>query len=185
MTRLRTSQIIAFFALTALMIGLAGLSRLLPHPPNFAPIAAIALFAASLTRSSAAGFAIAALALIVSDAAIGFYDWRVMAAVYFAYALPALLGRGVTPDRIAPVRTGVFALAASVSFFLVTNFAVWAFGGLYPITAAGLGAAYTNALPFFKYTLAGDLFWTAALFGAWAGLRRILPERAPCAYRRI
>lgn len=177
-------KIIALLALASLLIGLAGLARLLPHPPNFAPIAAIALFAASLTRSSAAGFAIAALALVLSDAAIGFYDWRVMAAVYFAFALPAVLGRRLAPGRIAPLRTGAFALAASVSFFLITNFAVWAFGGLYPATAEGLGAAYTNALPFFKYTLAGDLFWTAALFGGWAGLRRILPERAQGAYRR-
>lgn len=172
------SKLASYAALAATLIAFAAMARLLPHPPNFTPVAAIALFAACVTRSSAAGLAIAAAAMVVSDLSIGFYDWRVMAAVYFAFALPALLGRTLPAGRLAPARTGAFALAASVWFFLVTNAAVWAFGPLYPTTAAGLGAAYTSALPFFKYTLAGDLAWTAALFGGWAALRRAVPATA-------
>ena len=70
---------------------------------------------------------------------------------------------------------GGAALGASVLFFVFTNLAVWAVGGLYPLTAAGLAEAFAAAIPFFAPTLAGDVFYTAVLFGGFALAERSLP----------
>ena len=72
------------------------------------------------------------------------------------------------------------SVASSVLFFIVTNFGTWATGELYPPTLAGLTACYVAAIPFFQNTLAGDLFFSALLFGGFALLERRVPMlRAP------
>jgi hypothetical protein len=68
-------------------------------------------------------------------------------------------------------------LACSLMFFVTTNFAVWAFSGIYSLDMAGLVQCYVAGLPFLKHTVAGDLFWTAVLFGgAWLLTRRSQPS---------
>lgn len=151
-------------SIVAALVGLVVVARLVPHAPNFTPVAACALFAASILRVRALSLLVPILGLLLGDALHGFYDWRMMAVVYAALALPACAGclshklRG--PSMVVPVM-----LASSVGFFLITNFAVWAFGTLYAPDMAGLVTCFTAALPFLKYTIAGDLFWAAALFG--------------------
>lgn len=150
----------------ALIIFAAGL-RLAPHAPNFAPVGAVALFAgAVLSRRYA--LPVVLLTMLASDAVIGFYAWPIMVSVYASFAAIAALGlwtrRG--PARFA--KTAVAAASGSVLFFAVTNFAVWCFSGMYPQTARGLLAAYAMAVPFFKNTLAGDLFYSGLLFGLFA-----------------
>ena len=69
-------------------------------------------------------------------------------------------------------------MACSLIFFAATNFAVWAFSGMYSLDMAGLVAVLRAALPFLKYTVAGDLFWAAVLFGgAWL-VQRLTARRA-------
>jgi len=96
------------------------------------------------------------------------------------YAAMLLLG-GKLKENSGSLRVGGAALAASVSFFLLSNFAVWAVWAMYPKTLAGLAACYLAALPFFRHSLAGDLFFTAVFFSLGAlleGMRaRVAAER--------
>ncbi len=150
----------------AFLVGLDVAARLLPHAPNFTPVAASALFAASILRVRGLALVVQLAAMMVGDAVLGFYDWQVMAIVYGALSLPAcavcLSSRLRRPRMIVPVM-----LSSSLTFFLLTNFAVWAFSPMYAANPGGLVACYVAALPFLKYAIAGDLFWSAALFGTF------------------
>jgi hypothetical protein len=156
--------------LGAALIGLDVLVRLLPHAWHFTPLAASALFAAAMFRTRILSLAVPLIALAVSDSIMGFYDWRVMLVVYAASVLPAVMAIYVSPLRSVAVLLSL-SLASSIVFFLATNFAVWAFGGIYTQDFAGLGACYVAALPFFKNTIIGDLFWTCVLFGGYQLVR--------------
>lgn len=155
-------------ALVLLALGVA--MRLLPHPANFAPITAIALFAGYyLPRKWAIILPIAAM--LIGDLFIGFYDWRLMAVVYLSFALISFLGWAIKGRGAGAVI--ISALTASIGFFLITNFAVWLFSSWYPHTLAGLLWCYTLALPFFRNTLLGDLFFTGVLFGAYEAVKAL------------
>lgn len=139
-------------------------------PPNFAPIGGMALFAgAYLTARRAYLVPLAALAL--SDLFIGWYDPIVMLAVYGSFAAITWLGTHVRQHKnVAGI--AATAMIGSVFFFIVTNFAEWLRPeSFYPHTAAGLQAAYMAGIPFFKYTLAGDLVFTGLFFGAFETAR--------------
>lgn len=150
----------------------AALFRLAPHPPNFTPIAAMALFGGACLGRRALAFAAPLGALALSDAILGFHSSMVF--VYGSVALTVLLGWAVA-RKITPMRVAGAAVASSVLFFVVTNFGVWLAGGMYPPTLSGLAACYVAAIPFFQNTLAGDLFFTAVLFGGFALFERRLP----------
>lgn len=142
--------------------------------PNFKPIAAIALFSGFFFRKSWMALLTIALALLISDWQIGSYDWPIALSVYGSLLVGCLVGRyfiGKTGEgsaaKFSAIRTGAAALMMSCLFFVVTNFAVWACGVWYPTSAAGLISCFSNAVPFFKYTLAGDLFFTATIFGCY------------------
>ena len=155
-------------------IAAAAALRLVPHPPNFTPIGAMALFSgAYLGRRGVIAFAAPLGALLLSDAILGFYSG--MAVNYLAVALIVLLG-GAALHNISPLRLLGTALAASLLFFTVSNLGVWASSGMYPLTASGLAACYLAAIPFFQNTLAGDLFYSGLLFGGFALLERALPR---------
>jgi hypothetical protein len=110
-------------------------------------------------------------ALALSDAVMGFYSgfWY----VYGAMLIPVVLGRLIR-NRSGVSAIAATALASSVSFFLITNFMVWATSQLYPHTIAGLTASYVAGIPFYQNQLLGDAFYTLALFGGYALLRRFL-----------
>lgn len=152
----------------------AALSRLLPHVPNVTPITAVALFAGAYFSDRRLAFAVPLAALFLSDIVLGFDRLGETVAVYLSFALVVALGLWVGHRRSA-LRVGAAALSASVLFFAITNFAVWAFGTLYPNTWAGLVQCYVAALPFFRHTLAGDLAYTILLFGGFALLERRIP----------
>lgn len=151
------------------LVMLAAGSRLMDIAPNFTAVAAVAMFAGFLFRDRAAAAGVVVLAMLLSDAIIGFYDPRVMLAVYGSMAAAVFLGRALKKGP-GPVPVLGASLAASILFFIVTNFAVWA-AGWYPPTAEGLIASYAAAIPFFKYTLTGDLLFSAALFGSYSLVR--------------
>ncbi len=159
-------------ALFAAIVGAAAL-RLVPHPPNFTPIGAMALFSgAYLGRRGAIALVAPLGALLLSDLVLGFY--RGMPTVYFSVALIVLLG-GMALKRVSPIRVGAAAIASSVLFFVITNLGMWLFSGIYPRTLAGFEACYVAAIPFFQNTLAGDLFFSGLLFGGFALLERLVP----------
>ena len=98
-----------------------------------------------------------------------------MPAVYGAFVVVTCLGLFLGPKASA-LRIGSMAFASSVVFFVVTNFAVWAQSGMYARTFTGLVECYTLALPFFQNTLAGDLCFSAVLFGSYALLTKAAPQ---------
>src|SRR5579863_2395794 len=157
----------------------AALSRLVPHAPNLTPMTAVELFGGAYLADRRLAFFVPLVALLVSDAILGFYGTGEMLAVYFSSALVVALGIWVRQHR-SVLRVGSAAIAGSVVFFVLTNFAVWAFGTIYPKTGAGLLQCYVAALPYFRNTLAGDLLYTAALFGGFALLERKLPILREC-----
>jgi hypothetical protein len=153
-------------ALVACLVGVDVIARLLPHAPDFTPVAATALFAGAILRIRALALLVPIAAMLVGDAVLGFYDWRVMSVVYVAFALPAIAG-WLTRRWRAPLVFVPAILSCSLLFFVVTNFAVWAFEGIYPPNVEGLTECYIAALPFLWNRIAGDLFWATLLFGGY------------------
>lgn len=139
--------------------------RFLPHPPNFTPIAALGLFSGYFIKRKSV-WLIPVLAMLISDLFIGFYAPIIMASVYLSFGLIALIGYLNQKKKTA---TAVItnSLLGSLLFFTITNLAVWRFSGIYPINLTGLIDCFYLALPFFRNTIAGDLFFTGLFFGAW------------------
>ena len=168
--------------LTGLIV-VAALSRLLPHPPNFSPVEAIALFGGAYFAARGAALLVPLLAMLVSDFALGlanggiYLEYFTGAGFWLQYACVALLvamGFGLR-GRVSGGRVLGWSLAGSVLFFAVTNFGAWLASPLYPKTAGGLGAAYLAGIPFFQWTVLGTLFYAALLFGGFALLRQRVP----------
>jgi hypothetical protein len=153
-------------------------SRLAPHPYNFTPIAAVALFGAATFSRKGAAFFVPLVSLVLSDVLLhvaylarlqpnwGFYpgQWVVYACVL------ATIGLGFAIRAHRNIGTIAAAtLASSILFFLVTNFAyIYGPDSIYPRTLDGLIQGYVAAIPFFARSLAGDVFYTTVLFGALA-----------------
>jgi len=147
--------------------------RLVPHPPNFTPIGAMALFSGAYLGRRLLAFAAPLGALLLSDLVLGFYHGQ--ATVYFSVALIVMIGM-VALTRASPLRVGAAAIASSVLFFVVTNFGMWLFSGFYPRTLLGLETCYVAAIPFFQNTLAGDLFYATMLFGGFRIAELLMPR---------
>ena len=167
------------FTLLAGMALAAALARLIPHPPNFTPVAALALFGGASFASKRAALLVPLAGLFLSDLMLGFYT--ITPIVYASFAAIVCLGfwlrRRQNLRRLASA-----SVAGAWLFFALTNFGVWALGDLYPNTWAGLADCYVAAIPFFRNTLVGDLVYSALLFGglALAEKRRpALAEPAP------
>ncbi len=158
-------------AFAAVIIGIGALARFLPHPPNFTPIAALALVGgAYLDRRY--GFALPLVALFVSDIFIGFHD--LMVYVYASFLIVGVLGVWVGRNKTV-LRMTTATLTGSIIFFVVTNFGVWlgTKGILYPATFEGLIECYTLAIPFFRTSLLGDVLFAGVLFGIFEYARRV------------
>lgn len=156
------------------MILLAAALRIAPHPWNFAPVGAIALFSGAMVRNKWAALALPLAALFAGDVVVGLYS--LMPVVYASYLVYALLGRWIEPRRSAG-RIGGAVMLGAAQFFVVTNLAVWAAGiGAYPKTFAGLLACYASGVPYFWNTLGGDALYSVALFGGFALAERLVPQ---------
>ncbi|MCX6740020.1 MAG: hypothetical protein NTZ49_02205 [Candidatus Parcubacteria bacterium] len=160
-----TKKINITILLAIAFIALAAASRLVKHPFNFTPIVAMAIFGGYYLKK-AWGIIIPLLAMLVSDYFIGFYDWQVMASVYVGIILAFVIGRYFIQKK-SMVKIALAALISSVGFFIITNFAVWAFFNWYGHNWAGLVSCFTLALPFFRNSLFGDLIYTGVFFYAY------------------
>jgi hypothetical protein len=150
----------------AIVIILIGASlRLVPHPPNFAPIAAIALFG-GVYLSKKTAMALPLTAMLLSDIFLGFYEVKLMAFVYGSFLLCVVSGFWIKSHKKWQTILGG-AFFCSLIFFVLTNFAVWVFTPWYAKTFDGLVQCYLMALPFFKNTLSGDLFYAFVFFGSY------------------
>lgn len=173
-----------------LLILAAAATRLFPHPPNVACIGAVGLFAGCYLSGKRA-YLVPLAALLLSDIAghmlkipgMGFYQPLTMASVYLGAVAAVPVGRWLSSRKQLWFRAPAGSLMASTAFFLISNFGVW-LGGWYTFTLAGFLSCYINAIPFFGYTLAGDLLFTGVLFGSFelsksfSLQRSVLPHRA-------
>lgn len=159
MKRVRLQNLIS----PLLIIIFAIVLRLMPHPANFAPIAAMALFGGVYLNKKYA-LIVPLAAMFLSDIFLGFHN--TMLFVYGSFLLTGVVGLWLRKHKTLPVVAGA-TLLSSLLFFLITNFGVWLVGGLYPKTFAGLVNAYFYAIPFFRNTVIGDLFYVGLFFGSY------------------
>jgi len=152
------------FFVVVIMIFAGAMMRIIPHWPNFTPIAAIALFGGTFLKRKDLAFMVPVAAMLLSDLLLGFHS--TMLPVYLSFI--AIVGFGlILQHRLTVVNTLSASLAASVLFYLVTNFASWSSGLMpYSMNVAGLMQSYIAGLPFFFNGMLGDLFYTSVLFGS-------------------
>jgi len=157
------------------LIVLGAIARLLPHPPNFTPVGALSLYSGARLRSWQA-YLIPIVVLAATDPIMGMvFGFKAFTAltpfVYLSFLINVWIGRRLRQtERVW--RIGGAALLGSLQFFVITNFAVWSTSHWYPHTLMGLAEVYVAAIPFFGWTLAGDIGYTAVLFSLHAWLSR-------------
>lgn len=186
------SKINIRIGILSLIVLLAAFSRLIPHPPNFTTIGAMSLFGAAYFSRKYLAFVVPIVAMWLSDLLLnnviygqyfdhfvwfynGFY-WT-----YAAFIFIGFIGFGLL-KKVRPANLLIASLSASVIFFLVSNFGVWASGTMYPNTFSGLINCYAAGLPFFKNTLMGDLAYSGALFGIFELAQYKVPGLRNSAY---
>ena len=165
-----------FLVLTAFIL-IAALSRMIPHPYNFAPMGAMAIFGAAYFTNKKFSFLVPLVAMFISDLLVnnilyasfyggftlftpGFY-W-----MYGAIALIVVAGVFIM-KKVNTSRIIAGSLVASVIFFLITNFGAWLGNPIYPQGLEGLLMSYTAGIPFFANTVLGDIFYSGVMFGAF------------------
>ncbi len=144
---------------------LGALARLIPHVPNFTPVGAMALFGGTYLSKRQA-FIVPLLIMFLSDMFIGFDSIQMRIFVYASFLITVFIGRFVKKN-LNYKNIILASFASSVVFFVVTNFAVWAFTPLYLKNINGLIECFIMALPFFRNTLLGDLFYTGIIFASY------------------
>ena len=162
--------------LALVLILLAAALRIAPHPWNFTPVGAMALFSGALLKNRRLAFFFPLLALFLGDIFIGFH--KLIPIVYASFLVNVAIGLWLR-DRRTIARITLATLLGAIQFFIVTNFAVWQFLSGFPHTASGLAACYIAGIPFFWNTLAGDAVYAALLFGGYALAERMLPALRP------
>lgn len=174
---MQTNIFSARFVVVSVMILLAAVSRVLPHIPNFTPIAAMALFGAVNFSDKRLGFVVPLIAMLLSDVALELiYGWgfhNTIIYVYASFILTSCIGLYVRKNNnYKTILAG--SLASSILFFIITNFGVWAANG-FAGGVAGLNNVYVLGLPYFSYTMIGDVFYNVILFGAFYFAQRNIP----------
>ncbi len=149
-----------FYSALMLVIILA-FSRILPHPPNFTPILGMAVFAGAVFEKKIYSFIVPLLAMILSDLFLGFYGS--MTIIYLAVCLNVIIGIYFL-KKISFFKIFISLVLGSVTFFSISNFAVWLLSGIYPHSLEGLLACYTMALPFFQNTIISTILYGIGAF---------------------
>lgn len=173
MKRTNARELAIMVALIAITVGLRLYFR---HIPNFAPVAAVALFAGFFFQSRWVAITVPLASMWLTDQLLGGYQPLLMLTVYSFLALPVLMSgwfrRSFTTATAWGSTLSILCctLAASVLFFVVTNFVTWWVTPWYPPTLSGLWQCYLSAVPFFRYTLAGDVFFATSMFGTYAAV---------------
>ena len=148
----------SFFSVLGL-VGITIFLRLIPHPPNFAPIGALAIFSGSQFNKKTA-WLLPLVVMFVSDVFLGFHS--VIPFVYGSFVIIALLGSFLKKNQ--PGRVLGVGFLSSIIFFIVSNFGVWLMTNLYTKNLSGLINCYAMAVPFFRNTLLSDVIFTAVFF---------------------
>ena len=164
------------------LILFASFTRIIPHMPNFTPIGAMALFGGAYLKNKNHAFLIPIISLWISDIIINnfilsyyndftwFYPgflWQ-----YGSFFIMILIGFFFL-KKISFKNVFITCLCSSLLFFVITNFGVWISGSMYPLSLDGLLMCYLAALPFYKGTLLGFIFYSSFLFGAYESLKQL------------
>ena len=156
------------FTLVAIIFAVA-LFRVLPHPPNVSPVAAMALLGGAYFTDKRMAFILPFLALFLSDLIIGFHNSMIV--VYAGFALTVGMGiwmqKKITANRVAAT-----TVASTLLFFIISNFGAWMMTGMYPMNAGGLLQAYVAGIPFLQNSLLGNLAFSAVMFAGFAMMQR-------------
>jgi len=165
--------------LALILIVIAAALRIAPHPWNFTPVGAMALFSGAILKDRRLAFLFPLLALFVGDIFIGLY--KIIPIIYASFLISVAIGLWLRGHRTV-ARISLATLLGAIQFFLVSNFAFWQFMNTYPHDASGLFACYVAAIPLFWNTLAGDAVYVAALFLGYGLAETFFPalrETAP------
>jgi hypothetical protein len=157
------------------IIFVAALSRLIPHPNNVAPLGAMALFGGYYFTKKWQAFAVTASAWWLADLFLNnviykqyfpTFTWISQSFITVAIALIVIIFISKLVIKVVDFRSVLLAsFLSSCAFFLITNFGTYL--QLYPKNSAGLLAAYTAGIPFFRNTFLGDLVYSGILFGLY------------------
>ena len=156
--------------------------RLIPHPPNFSPIGAIALFAGchlSLKRF----WLLPIFALFISDFFLGFYNLISMISVYVSFVISVIIGYCFLRIKRTSFRICGVAILSTTQFFIFTNLGVWFSGLIYQLNLTGLAECYLMAIPFYGNSLISELFYCFVLFGAYHLFELLLRENYSPGFR--
>lgn len=170
-------KILSKLVTPATFILVGALARIIPHPANFAPIAAMALFGGVYMGKKQA-FILPILAMILSDLLIGFDSLPMRGIIYGTFLATVLLGIWLKNHKNTK-NIILASLFSSILFFVVTNFAVWVFGGMYSKNLLGLSESYVMAIPFFRNTILGDLFYSGVFFGGYEFVKNLIKNHRP------
>ncbi|MDD2263683.1 MAG: hypothetical protein PHT70_01865 [Bacteroidales bacterium] len=173
------------FGTITLLLLIACISRFIPHPPNFAPMGAMALFGAAYYSKRWLAYLVPVITFYFSDLFLNnvvygeYFDsfvWLYQGAywTYGSMLLIVLVG-SLLLRKISASKVIIASLTASVLFFLVSNFGVWFSTTMYPKNLTGLAACYTAGIPFFKNTLLGDFVYCGVMFGVFEFAERRIP----------
>ena len=142
--------------------------------PNVSPVAALALLSGCLFSKRSMAIAVPLSVMVISDLKFGGYNFFIMMSVYTCLMLPALAGPWLKSRLQAPqkgVKTcltiGASGLLCSIAFFVVTNLTLWCSGSMYPNSMSGLMLCFSQAIPFFRHTLMGDMVFAFAFLGSY------------------
>ena len=145
-------------------VALLIVARLIPHPPNFSPIIASAIFAPILMKNRYYGSIVPLIALFISDVIIGFHIYQLV--IYLTIVTISL----ISPlNKYIKINLILYSIGASIWFFIITNFAVWLAWDYYPKNFEGLMSCYILAIPFFTNTLISSVFFISLfiIFKEW------------------
>ena len=143
------------------ILGILALGRIIPHPPNFTPILATAIYTPYMVNDKWIAVLIPLSAMFIADIIIGFHPYMLW--VYGAIGLSTLISSWSMRFNKKYIQLGVMAILSSILFFIITNFAVWIIWDYYPKTIDGLIICYIKAIPFFQNTLLGTMIYTALI----------------------
>jgi hypothetical protein len=174
-TNLETYLVFVTIVLAAVFL------RLIPHTPNVAPIAALALFS-GIKIPGWKGFILPLSAMILSDMFLGFH--ATIPYVYGSFLLIGLIGFLLRKNS-SPLRVVLGSLSGSILFFVITNFGSWATTSMYEKNILGLIKCYEMGLPFFRNTVIGDLLYIGIFFFLFKVLNLVIVLMLPSDSRRI
>lgn len=157
-----------------IMIGV--ISRLLPHPPNFTSLNAIALLGTIYFQNRWISLAMVFSTLFLSDLFIGFHS--TMPFVYLSFGLIISLGYHFKSHRFLKTAP-LLCFCSSLLFFFVSNFGVWMTSSLYPKTISGLGVCYLAAVPFLMNQIMGDLVYISILLSYVYMIEKLTIKQTP------